>query len=159
MFKTLSGVLVALVTGAVLGSNYSSYQYEAQLAQAEAQASALLLENTKRQADYMLMVQQLSYEVQEAKQKYEASLMDASSEYDDWMRKSQERASHYQQQAQSCSTRVSALVQRTSALDRQLAQGVLVVRELRSLVELRDRELAAAKEQMIKDRELINGRE
>lgn len=159
MFKTLSAVLVALVVGATLGSNYRTYQYEAKLAEAEAQASALLLENSKKEKDYLLQVQDISYEMQQVRLNYQNSLAAANSEYDKWMRDSEQRASRYQQQAQSCSLELDALVQRTSALDKQLTQGLFVVRELRDLVELRDRELAAAKRQMIKDRELINGRE
>lgn len=65
------------------------------------------------------------------------------------------RAATYRAMSETGSAACSALADRTTALDRQLAEGVGVVAELRGVVERRDAEVKALMGQITADRALL----
>ena len=83
------------------------------------------------------------------------ALAAAERDYAQRLRNSEQRALVYQRQAQSGTTQCGDLANHAARLDGSLEEGRFVVRELRELVGLRDRQILALSEQIRNDRTLI----
>lgn len=102
--------------------------------------TTLLNENTK-----------LAQEILNYEQKYQNSINNIKSEYSDRLHKSEERALYYQSMStkvnsKGCTT--ASLANHTARLDKQLTEGINLVRELRELIKLRDSQLRQCGEQI-----------
>lgn len=100
----------------------------------------LLNENTK-----------LAQEILNHEQKYQNNINNIKSEYSDRLHKSEERALYYQSlstkvNSKGCTT--ASLASHTARLDKQLTEGINLVRELRELIKLRDSQLRQCGEQI-----------
>lgn len=85
---------------------------------------------------------------------YEENIINLTSDYDDRLRKSDERANTYQREASSGSN-CTALANHTSKLDRSLEEGRSLVKELREVVRLQERQLDYCIKVIENDRELL----
>ena len=86
----------------------------------------------------------LSQDILNHEQEYNTNLNNIKSEYSDRLRQSEQRALHYQSMStktngERCST--ADLANHTARLDRQLTEGINLVRELRELIKFRDNQL------------------
>ena len=86
----------------------------------------------------------LSQEIINNEQTYKNNLYTLSSEYNDRLHESEQRANYYkslsaQVNPKGCST--TNLANHTAKLDRQLTEGINLVRQLTELIKLRDEQL------------------
>ena len=94
----------------------------------------------EQEKEYKTKTDNLLVEVEKAKDSYNNRLLHLEHDFTDKLHKSEQRASLYQQMSRtngSCNT----LASHSARLDKQLTEGINLVRELRNLVELRDNQL------------------
>ncbi len=101
------------------------------------------LESTYREQEkkYQKENEALVVRVSEAKESYSKQLLVIERSYADKLRKSEQRASVYKQMSRNSSGSCDTLADYSTRLDRNLTEGIKLVRELRELIKLRDEQL------------------
>lgn len=156
-----SNVIIALTTIAFIFISGFSYKLGQQNVLIELdKQNALVLElekqNHKMELEYTSKIKDLENEINNSEVNYSNSINELNKHISDGMLESERRAEYYRRQAESCSSKSKALADYTAKLDRQLTEGVYLVRELTELIKYRDKQLEQVGNQLRLDRELIN---
>lgn len=96
----------------------------------------------------------ISYELSEARRTHEVDLANARVDYERRLQSSSARSVVYQRQAEAGALECRDLASHASRLDSSLEEGRSLVRELRTTLGLRDRQVKALSDQINNDREL-----
>lgn len=97
----------------------------------------------------------ISNEIAQASSEYETIVANLDSEYTIRLRNSEERSHSYQLAAESGAIERQRLASHAAELDRTLEEGRRLVEELRSSIELKDRQLRLLGSQIQADRSLL----
>lgn len=152
MNNIVAGIMIALVCyniGYYIGGNSVLRKQDSVVIELQEQ-------NHKKELEYTAKIEDLKYEVETIKTSYSNSISELNKSASDGMRKSEARAEYYRQQAESCSAQSRDFAEYTAKLDRQLTEGISLVRELTELIRYRDKQLEQVGNQLRLDRELIN---
>lgn len=112
--------------------------------------------NHKKELEYINKVKELENDIKIAEINYSNSISDYSKLNADRLLQSENRAQYYRKQAESCSSQSRDFAEYTARLDKQLTEGIYLVRELTELIRYRDQQLKQVGAQLQLDRELIN---
>lgn len=108
-----------------------------------------------RQAQYFVELAHAEKELRNAQSNYQTELNRLASQYDDRLRKSEDRANVYQRQANGSASERERLASHAAKLDRSLEEGRRLVAELSSTIRIRDEELKILSAQIRADRNYI----
>lgn len=121
---------------AACNREFTSYKAE-QLAQIQKLESAYHEQEKKYQKE----TESLVVRITQAKETYSKQLLVIEHSYADKLLKSEQRASLYKQMSGSSKCSCNSLADYSARLDRNLTEGINLVRELRELIKLRDEQL------------------
>lgn len=91
--------------------------------------------------DYEKQLEELTVQMQEQKDNYEKTISTLNDDHALRLQSSEERANIYKRQAESGTSTAKYLAEHTARLDRQLTEGISLVKELRGVIELRDKQI------------------
>lgn len=148
---------ICLISGYYFGYNITTLEFEKQIQESNLIIQEMQKANYRKELDYSYKVTELEKEVAQAKINFSDSLSAINKQSSDRLLQSENRAQYYRKQAESCSSQSRDFAEYTAKLDRQLTEGIDLVRELTELVKLRDEQLKQVGKQLKMDRELING--
>lgn len=148
---------VSLISGYYFGYNICSLEFEKQIQESNLIIQDLQKANYKKELDYSYQIDELINEIQIYKNKYTNSLSAINKQSSDRLHESENRAQYYRKQAESCSSQSRDFAEYTAKLDKQLTEGINLVKELTELIRLRDEQLKQVGKQLKMDRELVNG--
>lgn len=147
----ISTMILAVVSGYKIGET----SVLEELNKSNAIIESLQKENHKKELKYTVQVNDLKNEIETIKTSYNNSINVVNKQSADRLLESERRSEYYRQQAKSCSTQSRDFAEYTTRLDRQLTEGISLVRELTELIKYRDSQLKLVGEQLKLDRELM----
>lgn len=112
-------------------------------------------QNHLKELEYTNKIKDLENEIKNSEVNYSNSIAKLNKSNADGLLESQHRAEYYRRQAETCSTQSRTFADYTARLDRQLTEGISLVRELSELIKHRDNQLKQAGEQLKLDRKLM----
>lgn len=137
----------------------ASVVQEAWDAETEERAKAIKAEEARVAAlekNHRTEVTRLTNELSKANAAHQVELATAAADYRERLRTSEARAAVYRRQAKGGTTDRGSLASHASRLDSALEEGRSLVRELRSTLGLRDRQIEALSRQIKADRTLLD---
>lgn len=163
--------LVALVL--LVGAGYITYQkikqngfregavsvqakWDAETKDYNEHISALQKEYAAREAVHRRKNQEITHELAEANRKHAVEVATLQSDFTQRMQLSTKRSAVYQRQAEAGAAECRGLASHASRLDATLEEGRSLVRELRSTLGLRDRQVQSLSDQINNDRNLMS---
>lgn len=148
------GLGALLVVGFIFKQGYS-YGYDTVKEQwdKEKQATTKLMLNLKdkyneQAKEFKEKEMELVLDFKEKEQNFTNQLAAINASYDLRMYESEQRASIYQHMSRASESKQKALADYTARLDRALTEGRELVKELRTIIELRDNQLRTVHEQL-----------
>lgn len=121
--------------GFKLGSDSKEFQLELHYLQEQ---TKLITKYKAKEKQYQDEVSKLSAQILSDKEDYNSKLAELTDSYDVRLSESNRRAEYYRQKSKDSCSDLSA---HTARLDKALTEGILLVRELTSHIELRDSQL------------------
>lgn len=157
MIGIMSVITMILVytAGSLHGAAAVQKQWDIDTAVRDSITHAYKVENENLLQRNKELIAKHTKELSIVKQDYDSRVKRIESEYSDRMRKHEDRARLYQQQAQGGATECRNLGDYATGLDKQLEQGIYVVDELQELVKLRDSQLIILGNQIRADRKVL----
>lgn len=151
----ISVYIIALLPVVLVGYKMGEDSILEELNESNAIIESLQNENHKKELKYTAQVSDLKNEIETIKTSYNNSINSVNEQSATRLLESERRAEYYRQQASSCSTLSRNAGDYTARLDRQLTEGINLVRELSELIKHRDEQLKIVGEQLKLDRELM----
>lgn len=121
----------------------------------KATADKIAADNLIKEADNRKRLEDISYELSEAKRVAAISLANQRTDYERRLRNSASRADYYFTMSQAGAAEQASLASHAARLDRAVEEGRYVVTDLRSVIELRDAQLIQLGKQILSDRALF----
>lgn len=117
----------------------------------------ILLEETlrKKESEYYLETSKINLELQEVKKQYDENINNIRNDYSSRLYDATTRADIYKRLSESSSSERQYLADHATKLSNSLNEGILLVRELRELIKLRDRQIQELGNQLLLDRKLM----
>lgn len=147
--KTLIFILITSIS--IYISYYFGYSAGSDARLKEYQENIISLQESFRvkENEWNKKNTEISLQLADAKKEYEESISSLTGSFNDKLRQSEARASIYRSQASSSESERRSLASHAAKLDRCLTEGQQVVRELRSTVELRDKQIKLLGDELI----------
>lgn len=156
MYNYLTITIVAVcLLGSAYYKGYSAgketitEQWEAEKQATNKVMLALRDRYNEQEKEYTSKTQELVVQLHEKESAHKLELNNLTHDYNNRLLKSEQRASHYQYLSRNSSDTCQNLADYSTRFDQQLESGIRVVRELKSLIELRDSQLRAVREQLV----------
>lgn len=141
--------------GKVTGSAEVTKEWNQEKKQTEEYIHTLALQYVELKRVHAVESQNLRNEIVQSRNKYEADLIDIRNQYSDRLLSSEQRANLYKRQAESGTIEHRGLADYAAELDRSLEEGRHLVRELRTALGQREREIGILSTQIHTDRNLL----
>lgn len=141
------------------GANRIQVQWDKETEDYKRAVAALKATLVVKEQDHIRETIKISDQLAKEKLDHEEDVVAITAEYAERLRKSETRAEIYQRQAQGGPASCSSLASYTTQLDNSLEEGRSLVKEFRSLIGLRDRQLTLVGEQLLADRKLFTDQE
>lgn len=128
--------------------------------QKDVDAKAVAAEKTKianQEALHNSKDKEISNELADLQATHDNAIAALRSQYADRLLDSTKRESIYRAKAEGTATERASLASYAAQLDRSLSQGISLVDEFQSTLEVRDGQIRALGAQILNDRQLING--
>lgn len=143
---------ISLVTGSYLkgysaGSNKIQTAWDKEHQETKDKIQSLRDSYYEQEKEYTQKTHDLVLQLQEQEKEHELAITSLNASYNDRLLKSEQRAEVYKRMSCSTSNRGQVLSDYTTRLDKQLTEGIDLVRELRELIKLRDSQLRAIHQQ------------
>lgn len=154
-----TAVMIAVALGAGYFAGYISCENEFKEYQLKLSTLTTAMERDfrARENEYQTTISNLSSEIAANAQAYKDKLNSITSDSNNRLQLSNERAERYRKQVQSCSGESKRLAEHAANLDRKLTEGIGLVEELSTIIKLRDEQLEYLIKVRQADRELVNG--
>lgn len=98
---------------------------------------------------YTESTHRLLLELKNKEEAHKVELASLTSSFNDKLLESEQRSSIYKHLSETSKDKCRVLADHTARLDRQLTEGIRLVKELRTVIELRDTQLRTLNEQLI----------
>lgn len=153
-YVAISCLIFGFVSGGILVENRwnkEKIKYEKSINIATAKIRSLELSHMEKEKE-------LTIELNKAKEQYEEDISIINSEHSIRLFEQANRANHYKRQYENKHCNNGELLNKTIQLDKALGEGVGLVKELRSVIILREAEINTLLEVIKNDRKTVNGR-
>lgn len=149
----LGFVVISIITGSYLkgydnGSNSVQALWDKEKLETNAKIQLLKDEYSEQEKKYTAQTHDLVAQIHKQEQKHKIAIATLNASFNDRLQQSEQRAKVYQRMSKTSSGGCKNLGDYTARFDKQLTEGIDLVRELTEIIELRDNQLKSLNKQL-----------